>query len=226
MATLKRIWSVAHLVVSVLFTVATSPFARRTALFLSVFLAVLLALVFGLGFPRDLLWKLALPLFLLSAALAFRTALSGKSGRVEGPQVYDKSKYHYGGDYPEGLPRKQAFVHTGMFVGWLVEHDMIAKDFLPETEGFKERKITGAEIYEAWDGCLVSDNLTDEGNRFASDYFDFERGEFLNDYQAVLARDLPSLYYVQDTWKNYEVIKKKIDQRFEAWKKKQKRTIG
>jgi len=30
--------------------------------------------------------------------------------------VYDKAKWHYGGDYPKDLPIEQAFVHTGMFL--------------------------------------------------------------------------------------------------------------
>ena len=222
MGTLKQAWSATKFIAGVLFTVGTSPFVRMTALFFLVFMAVICALVFGVGFPTALLWRLALPLLLLSVALAFRWALNSKPEKGEGPEVYDKAKYHYNGDYPKGLPRKQAFVHTGMFAGWLVEHDMIAKDFLAETEGFKDRRITGPEIYEAWDGCLTSDILTDEGNRFAADYFDFEHGEFLNDYQEVLAEDLPSLYHVKNTWENYETIKKKISQRYEAWKKKQK----
>jgi hypothetical protein len=222
----KPTWLIAKTIALVLLRIATSPLALRTVLFFLLFSTILLAVVFWAGFPQSLLWKLALPLLILSAVLAFRTLWNSQSVTIQGPKVYDKAKYHYNGDYPKELSRQQAFVHTGMFVGWLVEHDMIAKDFLPETEGFKERKITGAEIYEAWDGCLVSEILTEEGNRFASDYFDFERGEYLNDYQEVLARDLPSLYHVKNSWENYETIREKIDQRYAAWKKKQKRGVG
>lgn len=45
------------------------------------------------------------------------------------PYVYDKAKYHYGGDYPEGLPEEQAFVHTGMFLGWVIDHHLYDPDF-------------------------------------------------------------------------------------------------
>jgi hypothetical protein len=162
-------------------------------------------------------------LFFLSAALALRTLRNSQSVAVQGPQVYDKAKYHYDGDFPNGLPDRQASVHTGMFVGWLIEHDMIAKDFLEETQGFKERKISGAQVYEAWDGRLTSDILTSEGNQFASDYYGVDGdSEYLNDYEEVLAGGLPSLYHVADTWENYETIKRKIDERYEAWKKEQK----
>ena len=39
--------------------------------------------------------------------------------------VYDKAEFHYDGDFPEDLEDYQGFVHTGMFVAWLIEHDMI-----------------------------------------------------------------------------------------------------
>ena len=144
------------------------------------------------------------------------------SGASAEPYVYDKAKYHYGGDYLRDLSEEKAFVHTGMFVGWLVEHGMIKEDFEPDTKGFKERKATGAKLYESWDGCLISEMLSDEGNRFARDYFDFDRGKYLADYQELLAKGLPSPYHVADTWENYDTIKKRIDQRYVDWKKQQK----
>jgi hypothetical protein len=103
-----------------------------------------------------------------------------------------------------------------------VDHDMITKDFLPETEEFKERMITGAKVYESLDGCLIDYMLTDEGNRFAVDYFDFDRGKYLADYEELLAKSLPSLYHVEDTWENYEIISKKIDERYADWKQQQR----
>ena len=218
MSALRQLGLALRLVATVLFTIATSPFALWTGLFFSLFAVSLLALVVLAGFSRDLLWQLALPGLLLSAVLAFRVGLKSKFTAVEDPKVYDKAKYHYDGDFPKGLPQEQAFVHTGMFVGWLIEHGMIAGDFLPDTNAFKERRLTGAEVYEAWDGSLTSDMLTDQGNQFAAAYFDFERGEFLNDYLEALAKNLPSLYHGADTWENYEVIKVKIEQRYAAWK--------
>lgn len=138
-----------------------------------------------------------------------------------GPVVYDKAKYHYGGEYPEDLPNDQAFVHTGMFLGWLIDAGLTSQDFDRETsEGirdFRDRKLTGPGVYQEWDGCLVDDMLSEEGNRFAAAYFDFEVGEYLNDYLELLGEDLPSLYHVDDTWENYDLLKARIDQRYRDW---------
>lgn len=135
--------------------------------------------------------------------------------------VYDKAKYHYDGDYPKDLPEEKAFVHTGMFLGWIIDKGLYSEEFAQEAEQielFKQRKITGAKVYEWWDGTLIDDMLNEEGNAFAQYYFDFQKGKYLEDYEEVLAGDLPSLYHVEDSWENYASIKKRIDQRHEDWK--------
>jgi hypothetical protein len=141
-----------------------------------------------------------------------------KKFESSGLKVYDKAKWHYEGDFPPDLDPRQAFIHTGMFAGWLMDHDMIAEDFAPEAERFKRREITGPQAYEIWDGGLDEDMLTVEGNQFAKDYYDDTKGKYLDDYAELLAQGLPSFYHVQDTWENYEKIKHRIDQRYNAWK--------
>jgi hypothetical protein len=140
------------------------------------------------------------------------------------PIVYDKAEYHYGGDYPEDLTGEQAFVHTGMYLGWIIDHDLYSEEFASECpdliKQFKAGQITGARVYEWWDGCLSDDMLNEEGNAFSQFYFDFEQGQFLADYDELLAGDLPSLYHVEDSQENYDKLKARINQRYEAWKKR------
>ena len=116
--------------------------------------------------------------------------------------VYDKAKYHYEGDFPQELPMEQAFVHTGMFLGWIIDNHLFSDEFLEETEEeinkFKLRKMTGTQVYMFWDGVLSDDMLNDEGNQFAIDYFDFEKGLYLDDYDDVFL-ECDTLYQVQDT---------------------------
>ena len=138
--------------------------------------------------------------------------------------VYDKAKFHYDGDYPRGLPIEQAFVHTGMFVGWVIERGLYSDDFQamlgPAIEAFKERELTGAKVYEEMDGAFTDQDLSDEGDAFAQYYFDFDKGKYLEDYERILVLGLPSIYHVSDTWENYDNIKQRIDQRYIEWKKK------
>ena len=135
------------------------------------------------------------------------------------PHVYDKAKWHYGGDFPRGLSDYQGFVHTGMFVGWLIEHGMISEEFEPETARFHSGELTGTQVYELWDGALVDDMLTEKGNEFAHAYFDFKLGKYLADYGELLGRGLPSHYHVQDNGENYARLKERIDERYADWQR-------
>jgi hypothetical protein len=138
--------------------------------------------------------------------------------------VYDKAKYHYEGEFPADIPSTQAFVHSGLFLGWIIDSGLASDEFLSdfgeEVSQFRERKLTGPQLYAVCDGVLSDDILNEEGNRFAQAYFDFETGPYLREYKALLGSKLPSLYYVQDTWDNYEKLKQHLDERFHDWKRK------
>lgn len=142
------------------------------------------------------------------------------------PHVYDKAKYHYEGDFPEDLADEQAFVITALYLGWIVDHDLYSEEFAEEEAliaSFKQRKIHATEVYKGWDGCLVDDMLNKEGNAFSRFYFDFEKGQYLADYEELLLGELPSLYHIADTWENYARLAARIDQRYAEWQQKQKR---
>lgn len=139
------------------------------------------------------------------------------------PHVYDKAKYHIGGKWPRRLAAYQSFVHTGLFFTWLIDRNLLSEEFWEgseqEIELVKIREMTGPQFYQRNDGVLVDEMLSEDGNSFAHFYFDFDNGQFLSDYEEVLAVDLPTLYHVSDTWENYENLKVRVDQRFADWQK-------
>ena len=51
---------------------------------------------------------------------------------------------------------EQAFVHTGMFLGWIIDNHLFSDEFLEETEEeinkFKLRKMTELQVYMFWMG--------------------------------------------------------------------------
>ena len=140
-------------------------------------------------------------------------------------KVYDKAKYHYGGQFPPNQTIEQALVHTGMYLGWIIDTGLYSEEFAEDQEtisAFKARKMTGAQVYQKHNGCFTDNMLNDEGNLFSQFYFDIESGRYLADYEDTLCQDLPSLYRVKDTWENYRRIKAVIDAKFLGWKKKSK----
>jgi hypothetical protein len=134
--------------------------------------------------------------------------------------IYDRAKHHFLGNFPNVLPIEQAYVHIGMFLGWVCENDLYS-DFFEEEAAlqilrFRRRQISCSILSAVWDGYLGSELFNDEGNEFCVYYY--QSGRYKKDYEKTLAADLPSIYHVEDNWKNYEKIAKKISARYKKWK--------
>jgi hypothetical protein len=136
--------------------------------------------------------------------------------------TYDRAEYHKQSVADEGLEPKQAYVHSGMFLGWLVESKLLSEEFLAKAgEGvqqFKARTLTGPKLYELWQGVLTEEMLSEEGNAFARNYFDFRRGEYLEDYEELLAPAGATLLAVEDKWEHFHALSLRLNERYEAWK--------
>lgn len=84
--------------------------------------------------------------------------------------VYDKAKYHYGGQFPPDQTIEQAMVHTGMYLGWVIDTELYSGELAEEREtidAFKARRITGPEVYRRCGACFTESMLNEEGNAFS-----------------------------------------------------------
>jgi len=138
---------------------------------------------------------------------------------------YDDASWHYGGQFPKDLPNEAGATHTGMFVAWALLTGLageIHTEELPEgLEKLRSRSVTPGQFFlEACDGKFTDEDLNDEGNAFAQEYFDFDRGAYMNDYDQLLAKGLPSQYHVQDTWTNFDKLRHVLDKRLDDWRRK------
>ncbi|MXV37759.1 hypothetical protein GO491_03550 [Flavobacteriaceae bacterium Ap0902] len=71
------------------------------------------------------------------------------------------------------------------------------------------------------DGVLIGELLNKIGFNFAMEYFEFDNGEYINDYEETLSsEDNPDIFRVKNNWEYYHKITKIIDKRFEKWNKK------
>jgi hypothetical protein len=134
---------------------------------------------------------------------------------------YDKAKWHHDGVFPGALDFFQAHVHIGMMLGWLIDRDFISdsfrEDFADSIAAFKRREMTGPQVLEQACGCLNSEMLDDDGNDFVGDYYNRQGASYFHDFEEILSAGLPSCYHVEDNWANYELLKARIDMRYDRW---------
>jgi hypothetical protein len=140
------------------------------------------------------------------------------------PHVYDKLKYHTETTEAAGLPEENAGNHIVPILRWLIENSLM-NDFFYEqsTESikhWKEGHISIHQLFGNWDSCLISDMISDKGNLFALDYFDYEKGRYIHDYKDTLQGELPSEFHIQYSEDSYAKIKVVIDQRYRAFQER------
>ena len=133
--------------------------------------------------------------------------------------IYDNAKSHFLGNFPSDLPIEQAYVHIGMYLGWIIDHEHYSEYFEDEADiqiyRFRNRQISCTILSEIWDGYLGYELFSENGNLFT--YYYYGGGIYRKDYQTLLAESLPSLYHVIDSWENYDRLAQKISQRFTEW---------
>ncbi len=136
--------------------------------------------------------------------------------------VFDKAAYHLETVQEHGLDARQAYVHGGLFFGWAVSRGL-TQGWLEDNTAmafaqFRDRQITGPELFAQWDGALVDDLFTDPGLAFVCTYLPFKTGQYLDDYTRTLVGDLASEYHVQDTWENFDRLGAVLDARHAHWR--------
>jgi hypothetical protein len=141
---------------------------------------------------------------------------------------YDDASWHYGGDFPDGLPDEAGGTHIGMFVSWAILSGMAGSihttDFPEMLNKLTNREMNPGEWFiSACDEKFTDEDLDDEGNRFSQHYYahgegeDYSTGHYLTDYCGVFAEFADS-YSVPDTWESFERLKPVLDRRFAEWK--------
>lgn len=147
-------------------------------------------------------------------------ALKNERNNPLDKNIYDNAKNHFLGNFPESLPIEQAYVHIGIFLGWMIENELYSEFFEDEAGiqiiRFQRKEICPTILSELWDGYLGHELFSRTGNLFT--YYYYGGGIYRKDYTDVLAKSLPSIYHVQDTWDNYDTMSAKITERFKQWK--------
>jgi hypothetical protein len=141
---------------------------------------------------------------------------------MNSPHVYDKAKYHYETIEQHVLFAEHAANHTVFFLRWLIENNLMSDEFMEESGDeiakFREGAASIHQVYEWWDCCLIDDMLSEEGNAFAMQYFDFDKGKYIHDYMELLQGSLPSEFHIDYNEANYQRMKEVIDGRYKEWK--------
>ncbi|MEQ9422809.1 MAG: hypothetical protein RJQ09_00220 [Cyclobacteriaceae bacterium] len=143
----------------------------------------------------------------------------------------DRADWHYGGDYPNELPKENGGTHIGMYINWIIDNGLIGETHLKNSEkgikDVKDRKITGRDfLFQYCDEKFWEEDLNEEGLAFTRYYYQNQNdpeeqyGEFIDDYLKILGTEFKSLYEIPNSWDNYTKISQQINKAYKKWKRR------
>ena len=102
---------------------------------------------------------------------------------------YDDASWHYCGEFPSESPQEFGGTHIGIFLRWCFIKGWAGKIHTEESEEDVEAVIRGEMsgtdfLFKNCDGKFTDEDLTDEGNAFASSYYD---SDYTGDYARLFA---------------------------------------
>jgi hypothetical protein len=139
--------------------------------------------------------------------------------------AYDRADWHYGGDYPEGLPQENAGTHIGLFLAWIIKNNLVGDFHQKESCEYlikvRNEEISGRDfLIDMCDEKFWEEDLSEEGQSFTNHYY--ESDLYLNDYDSALSSNLETLYHVENSWDNYYKLAPLISAAYNKWKKPKK----
>ena len=136
-------------------------------------------------------------------------------------KVYDLARNHFLGDFPASLPIEKAYLHIGIYMGWVIENKLYSEYFEDEASTeiyrFSRREIGCIILAEIWDGALSHELFNDKTNLFT--FYYYAGGLFKKDYTEVLVTSQKTIYHVDDSWENFDKISRCISVRYKEWRK-------
>lgn len=131
---------------------------------------------------------------------------------------YDDASWHYGGDFPAGLPNSAGAIHIANFVAWAALNGLGGED-LEQVEQLRARTTTPTEWFiRNCDEKFTDEDLSSEGNLFAAEYYGSgSAGEYLADYERAFP-DIDDLYRAPAGWESYDVAAPVITRRWKRWR--------
>ena len=139
--------------------------------------------------------------------------------------AYDRADWHYGGDYPDGLPPENGATHIGMYLGWAIKRGLAGEFHIENShnalDAVRSGRLSGRDfLLEQCDEKFWEEDLNDEGNRFKAAYYD---AHYFDDYMECLdSDDAKSVYHYNNSPENQALVEALLDRRFAAWKQEQR----
>ena len=127
--------------------------------------------------------------------------------------AYDKFDWHAASATDAGQPPEQGFVHIGLYLAWLIRHDLHDPRLFAAADvaAVKRGAMTGSDLADDIDWKLLPSAMNRDGQAFSAARYD----AYLTEYEEAFA-DQPD-YGVVDDEASYAQVAAILDRLYAAW---------
>jgi len=129
------------------------------------------------------------------------------------PNKFDDWDWHDGPAAEANQPREHAFTHIGLYLAWLIRHDMCDPRWFQRDrlEAVKAGTMTGSALADDIDGQLLSLLMTSEGAAFTAACYP----QYMTGYNDLLGDDAD--YRLMESNELYARVAPMIDRLYAGW---------
>lgn len=126
---------------------------------------------------------------------------------------YDRIDWHLDGAIDAGQPEEHAFTHIGLYLAWLIRHDLHDPQVFPEehVKAVKAGDMSGSDLRDDIDGKLFGGVMNRDGRAFSDARYEI----YLDEY-AYLFHEVPE-YGVDDGPEAYDKVERLLDRMYAMW---------
>jgi hypothetical protein len=130
---------------------------------------------------------------------------------------YDDASWYHGGEFPKDKPREFGGTHIALFLRWCFAKGWAGPLHLSEEAEKVAAVINGSLaaadfLFDCCDGQLADEDLSAEGNQFASQYYG-NNGLYLSDYAGQFGE---LMYVASESAHDYKKFAAMIDSRWQS----------
>jgi hypothetical protein len=132
---------------------------------------------------------------------------------------FNHASWHYEGGFLSDVPEEAGAIHLGRFYSWALVcglgGELHALDRPEQLEEPQSPSITPVALFTSvCDSKLTDEDLSQEGNTFASECYTLQNGNSLAYSETTSDGKPPSIYPIADSCENFDRIKPAFDWRF------------
>jgi len=131
---------------------------------------------------------------------------------------YDDAEFYFL-DFTTDLPNENGGRHIALFLEWAILRGLAAPEMLEQADALRSGAVDPVEmLFDLCDGKLLSDDLNDEGNAFAGEYYP---AHHMSDFVAAMNvredADVNAIFGAELTQQRHDRVLWQLDQHYSRW---------